>query len=261
MNLLNTMNNFQFTIGSLIDFTIILFVCIWIISKSSFQLFKGIVFLLLITFITYLLGSNILFLLISKFGIIAMIILLKSEIRQELENLGNVTNIFHKLTSLFSNKNGSEIQTQKTIQALIDATFNLSFKRIGALIVISDQNSNKALNSCISGGVPLHSEVSRELLENLFFPNSPLHDGAVILDNNEILVAGSVLPLAENSSLPEDAGTRHRAAIGASETSGCSVLVVSEECGRISFVRNGSLSIIANKKQLETLLKKEFSHK
>ncbi len=244
-------------IGKVIDILMLLVTVFWLFKISTWNFFKGTILVILISGIAFLLHSTILPSLIYHYGIFTLIVIFHSDIRQGIEKLGHSTNILSKLFR----KNSSAQQTNETISAIVEAADDLSSKKIGALIVIDQEDIDTIKENSISNGVPIHADVSRQLLENLFFPNSPLHDGAVVIKDNEIKTAGSVLPLADNETLPKDAGTRHRAALGVSEIADNSIaIVVSEETGNISIVINGEFHATdISKSELENFLNYKLS--
>ncbi len=164
-------------------------------------------------------------------GILTVLIIFQPELRRVLEQLGR-GNLFSRASSVekadFSNQ----------IDELIKAVQYMSKRKIGALIVFERQTG---ITELIESGVQMESKITSELLTNLFTPNSPLHDGAVIIRGNLIMAAGCYLPLSENPFISKELGTRHRAAIGVSEVSDALAIVVSEETGQISLTMNGMI--------------------
>lgn len=164
----------------------------------------------------------------------ALIVLFQDELKKILERLGtsNFKNIF---TDRFKEGNA---EAEQAIVALADAVCTMSSERIGALIVIEREIR---LGEVISTGVQIGSDISKELVEQIFVPNTPLHDGAVIVRGDKIMAASCLLPLTANVNLSKELGTRHRAAIGITEISDCVVVVVSEETGKISVTMEGKI--------------------
>jgi diadenylate cyclase len=165
--------------------------------------------------------------------VIAVIVLFQPELRKVLDQLGRVPHLGSPLTSY-----NRQLFGQAVAEA-IRAAERLSARKIGALIAFERE---VGLEDYVETGVRLNSRLSAELLQTIFFPNSPLHDGAVIVRGNEIVAAGCLLPLPEEGSVRERLGTRHRAAIGLSLLSDALILVVSEETGGISVVENGAVT-------------------
>lgn len=179
------------------------------------------------------------------FGVLALIIIFQPELRRALEQIGR--------GRLFTRASADEDEEyRKYLEEVIKACNYLSKRRIGALIVFERETG---LNEFIESGTPLHSNISSELMINVFTPNAPLHDGAVIIRKNVIMAAGCYLPLSENPFISRELGTRHRAAIGMSEVSDALAIVVSEETGKISLAMNGQ--IVRDIKE-ESLISKLF---
>lgn len=181
---------------------------------------------------------------IISWGVIALIILFQPELRRVLENLGR--NLF---TSRSSNRNPSE----ELIEDLETSLFYMSKRKIGALIAIEAEDP---LEEFIASGIDLESEISSQLLINIFIPNTPLHDGAVVIRNFKIAAASCYLPLSESKTIPKELGTRHRAAIGLGEATDALILIVSEETGAISLVKHDFLHRDLDRQALRDLLMK-----
>ena len=167
------------------------------------------------------------------FIIIAVIVMFQPELRRAFDQLGRIGNIGRPL-SRFSPR-----QYNQAISEAIRATERLSMKRTGALIAFE---RDVGLEDYAATGVRINGEISAEMLQSIFYPNSPLHDGAVIVRGNRIIAAGCLLPLPEEGTVKERIGTRHRAALGLSLASDALVLVVSEETGNISVIEEGQIS-------------------
>jgi diadenylate cyclase len=166
---------------------------------------------------------------IFTFGVLALVIIFQPELRRALEQLGR--------GKLFSRSIAEEDQAlHKRIGELLRTVHYLAQRRIGALIVFERETG---LNDYIESGIPIGGQISSELLINIFIPNTPLHDGAVILRQNQIMAAGCYLPLSENPFISKELGTRHRAAIGMSEISDAISVTISEETGQVSLAING----------------------
>ncbi len=198
------------------------------------QIVKAIIILVLSAWISGVCQLNTINFLLRntmQVGILALIILFQPELRRILERIGRTN-----FESLFREE---EIDSVKTASEITKAACALSRARLGALIVIE---GNSSLSDIFGTGTELNAKVSSDLLITIFFNKTPLHDGAVIIQDNRIHYAACVLPLTKNESLSHELGTRHRAAIGLSEISDASVLVVSEETGKISIAKNGVLT-------------------
>ena len=181
---------------------------------------------------------------VSTYGVIAAVVIFAPEIRTGLERLGRATDLF-SATPMSSE--------EKLIQASVKAVEYMSPRKIGALVAIQ---GSRTLQEYISTGIPLDADVSGELLINIFIPNTPLHDGAVIIRDNKIAVSCAYLPLTENSRISKEFGTRHRAAIGLSEVSDAFTFIVSEETGGISITHNGVFKHDLSLQEFEEELRK-----
>ena len=181
---------------------------------------------------------------VITYGVIAAVVIFAPEIRTGLERLGRATDLF-SATPMSSE--------EKLIQASVKAVEYMSQRKIGALVAIQ---GSRTLQEYISTGIPLDADVSGELLINIFIPNTPLHDGAVIIRDNKIAVSCAYLPLTENSRISKEFGTRHRAAIGLSEVSDAFTFIVSEETGGISITHNGVFKHDLSLQEFEEELRK-----
>lgn len=179
--------------------------------------------------VSYILGK------VFQGAMIAIIVIFQPELRSLLEHMGRLK-LGHFLGLAFDTS--EEAETASVIEHIAAAAEDLSATKTGALIVIE---RGTRLGEYMHSGTSLDANVTEELLKNIFVPNTPLHDGAVIIRKNKIITAGCVLPLTANTNLSSELGTRHRAALGLSETSDAAVVVVSEETGKISVAVNGSL--------------------
>jgi len=226
---------------------VVYYIYVLIKKTRAVQIFKGFLIILALLAVSELLDLVILNFILENFltyGMILMIIVFQPELRSALEKLGrkNFANIFD-----FDDK----IRDKQVISEIVKAVEIMSLKKIGAIIVI--EQSTK-INDIIREGVDLSAKVSSELIQTIFNPRTPLHDGAVIIENNQIKAAKCVLPLASENMVPRNVGTRHRAAIGMSEVSDALVIVVSEETGTISFVEDGKMKRDLNGDKLSSML-------
>ena len=223
-----------------IDLAIVVFLLYYFFKavkgSRAWQLIKGIALLLVATWISGFLNLkivNAILTAIMNIGLIAIIVIFQPELRRALEQLG--TNKFTKFLGLDSDL---AVKTKEDIYKVVIATEELAKTKTGALIVLErDINIQDIVNT----GVPMNAEVSPQLLVNIFVPKTPLHDGAVVISNNKIAAAACVLPLADDKDIAQELGTRHRAAIGISKESDSIVVVVSEETGKISVAKDGTL--------------------
>ena len=198
-------------------------------------LLKGLFLLLVIVIFSNILGLtslNWLLLTVLQNGALVLVILFQPELRKMLERLGR-SRVFTK-----NNRRNPEDDKGTIISEIVQTVVDLSRRRVGALIVFERQTG---LQDVIETGTLLNAEISAPLLENIFEPNTPLHDGAVVIRDDQVMAAACILPLAEASGVSRELGTRHRAAIGISENTDAAVIVVSEETGIVSFATDGTL--------------------
>lgn len=213
------------TIWSVVDILVVAFIFykgyMLIKETRAEQLLKGILLILILIPVSYILKLDILYFILSKtitIGVIAVIIIFQPEIRRGLEHIGRSTfDDFHII------QNDEEIE--KVITNICEAVDNMAKTKTGALIAIEQ---GTGLGDIVSTGIKMDSLVSRELIENIFVKNTPLHDGATIIKNDRILASACVLPLTNNNNISKQLGTRHRAAIGLSEASDALIIIVSE---------------------------------
>lgn len=217
------------------------------------QLLKGIVFLIFITILSGVLGLKILNYLLTSvmtYGVIILIVIFQPELRRGLEQLGT-----NGLSRFLGFDKEIMAKSKENIYKIVIAAKELSQMHVGGLIVI--QRDIK-IEDIISTGVQINAEVSPQILVNLFAPNTPLHDGAVIISDNKIAAAACMLPLANDKDIAKELGTRHRAAIGMSKESDALVVVISEETGRISIAKDGHLFADLDEDTLKKILLKNL---
>ena len=218
-------------------------------------LLKGLFLLLIIALMSNLFGFislNWLLRAILQNGAVVLVVLFQPEFRKALERMGR--------TRLFQ-KNGRKSMNEECdliISEIIQSIMDLSKRRVGALIVFEQQTG---LQDVIETGTRLNAEISAPLLENIFEPKTPLHDGAVVIRDSEIMAAACILPLTEASGVSRELGTRHRAAVGITENTDAIVLVVSEETGIVSMAKDGQLTRPLTVKTLEEVLNGIFTTK
>lgn len=227
----------EFGIQDLIEVLIIAAVLFylyrWIRGTFAIQAAVGLVFIIIINAVVSAMGlTTINFILrrILDVGVLAVFIIFQPEIRKLLYSLGQNTNL-----DRFFVQTGSE----SIIEEVIDAARNMAHSKTGALIVFARSSS---LQDLVDEGVKLDAKVNSELLQTIFNRHTPLHDGAVVIRNDRIVAASCYLPISQNPNISSVFGTRHRAAVGVTEINNVFVLVISEETGRISIARNGSLT-------------------
>ena len=181
-------------------------------------------------------------------GFLSIIILFQPEIRRALEQLGR-GGIFTR------SRKSEEEEIDRTIEAIIDSCTYMAKRRIGALITIELETGT---GEYAETGIPIDGELTNQLLTNIFTPNTPLHDGAVIIKKNKIVAAACYLPLSESTAISKELGTRHRAAIGISEVTDALTLIVSEETGAMSVTKNGEIKRDVDEKKLAEILKENL---
>ncbi len=233
---------------SLIDIIIVAFfiykIFMLIKDTRAEQLLKGLIILLFATGISKYLGLSMINWILERAQtilLVALPIVFQPELRRMLEKIGRGG--FVSFVSFWEDKSAEE-----TVDNIVSASMELSSKKTGALIVIERKIG---LADIIETGTVLEAKVTKELLKNIFFPNTLLHDGAVIIRKSRIQAAGCFLPLTISSKVSKDLGTRHRAAIGLSENSDALVIAVSEETGTISIAEDGVLKRNYNEAELK----------
>ena len=250
---LNTIKNIN--VFDLLDISIVayaLYKAYMLIKETrAEQLLRWILFILVLIPISYLLNLTMVYTILKNtltIGVLTIVILFQPEIRKALEHLGR---------SAFSdihNKYYNSYVKNDFIVEICKGIANMSSKNVGALIVIE---RNTKLADIVESGTKLNSKISSEVIETIFFPNSPLHDGAIIIREGLIEAAGCFLPLSYQN-IDKSLGTRHRAALGISEISDAAVIVVSEESGIISLVVNGKMTRNYDFEKLNSLLSRMF---
>lgn len=218
----------------------------------AIQVLKGLGIIIIVAYLCELLRlPTVTWLLnyVIQAGALMLVIIFQPEIRRALERIGR-----GKILGIsLSPQNGPGEDAIKVIEEIHKAILNLSIHKTGALIVFEQKTG---LKEVIESGIALNAQISSEVIENIFFKNAPLHDGAMIIKDDIIVAAGCFLPLSDNKQITSELGTRHRAALGISEISDCIVLVVSEETGVISMAREGVLERYLDSKALRVALEK-----
>ena len=243
-------------IALVLDITIVLFLIYkafgLLKGTRAWQLLKGIVILIVITYfsgyfrltiLNYILTS------VMSYGVIMLIIVFQPELRRALEQLGTT----NKLSRFLGIDKDLNAKKKENIYKIAIAAVELAKQKKGALIVIE---RDIKIQDIISTGIIMNSEISPQLLVNIFEPNTPLHDGAVVISDNKIAAASCMLPLADDKDIARELGTRHRAAIGISKESDALVVVISEETGRMSIAKDGTLIADVREDVLKKILLK-----
>lgn len=255
--LTNLSENPIFLISTILDIIIVLFVLYkafgMLKETRAWQLLKGIAFLIIITLVSGILNFKILNFILSSimsYGVIMLIIVFQPELRRGLEQLGT-----SKFRKFFGIDKDLKTKTKESIYKIAIAAVELSKAKKGALIVIERDIKIKDI---IATGICMNSEISPQLLVNIFEPKTPLHDGAVVISENTIAAAACMLPLSDDKDIARELGTRHRAAIGISKESDALAVVVSEETGRISIAKDGTLIADVREDVLKKILLKNL---
>lgn len=225
-------NNLSIALDVLIIWYLVYRLIMMIKGTKAVQLAKGIVFIFIVRIIAGILQLHALTYLVDQivsWAVVGIIVIFQPEIRRGLERLG-------RTPMLSGREDNAHDRSVRLVKELDKAIQYMSKRRIGALITIQQETG---LNDYIETGIKLDAEVTGELLINIFIPNTPLHDGAVIINNDRIAVAAAYLPLSDSSMIPKRLGTRHRAAVGISEVTDAITIVVSEETGGVTITRNG----------------------
>lgn len=243
-------------IGDIIDILIVAFLAykaIKLVKETrAGQLVKGVAVLLVLlplsqwlrlNTINYILKNTI------QVGLVALLVIFQPELRRALEKMGRS----HFMRGVF---NSDDSYIDGIVQEIAEAADFMSKEKIGALMVFERDTK---LGDILNSGTELSAKVSSSLIINIFIPNTPLHDGAMIIGDGTIKSAACILPLTENAELSRELGTRHRAALGVTENSDCVVVVVSEETGKISFVENGDMTRNLSVTSLKSMLTKALT--
>lgn len=249
----------SFRFNDLIDIILVSYIIYKIVlivrETRATQLFKGLILLLVVAFLAKILNLKTLYFIIGRlflWGPLIVVVLFQSEFRRILEHAGRAKMGGRLQNFLFSDKNSNKLEIENIIYKISKACEDMSQKKIGSLIIFERKTK---LADIIATGVLLDANVSEELVKNLFFKNSPLHDGAIIIRDAKIVAASCFLPKpSKEEYISRVLGARHRAAIGISEISDALVIVVSEENGFISVAENGKIKRNLNRTQLVSYL-------
>lgn len=229
-------------------------------ESRSLNVFIGIiVFVVVWLFVSQVIEMRLLGSIMDKLvsvGVIGLIVLFQEEIRKFLYSLGTHQRM-RSIFKLFANKSGEDIEEDKeTIMPIVLACMDMSKNKVGALIVIERAIP---LADIVNTGDLIDARINQRLIENIFFKNSPLHDGAMIISKKRIKSAGCILPVSHSLDIPKDLGLRHRAAMGISQDSDAIAVIVSEETGRISVAIKGEFRLRLSAEELESVLAREMA--
>ena len=255
---------FEFGIKDIIDSVFVALMLFYINSlmkeSRSLIVFMGIlIFVMLWLVVSQVLEMKLLGSIMDKLvsvGVIALIILFQEDIRKFLYNLGAHQRV-QTLRRLFANNDKRDYeQLKQTIMPIVMSCLNMSKKKIGALIVIQRATP---LDDIVATGERLDASINQRLIENIFFKNSPLHDGAMVIAHERIRAAGCILPVSHDLHIPKELGLRHRAALGITHESDCIAIVVSEETGGISIAIRNEFQLRLTAEKLESILTQELA--
>lgn len=228
-------------------------------ESRSINVFTGIiVFIVLWLLVSQVLEMKLLGSILDKlvsYGVIALIILFQDEIRKFLNNLG-AHQRFNKLLRFFTSNHQKKEVDKQAIMPIVMACMNMARGKVGALIVMERYSP---LHDIINSGEKIDAAINQRLIENIFFKNSPLHDGAMVISKKRIVSAGCILPVSHDTDIPKALGLRHRAALGISQESDALAIVVSEETGGISAAINGEFKLRLSAEELESIITKEMA--
>ena len=239
----------------IIIITIVIYeVLLWIMNTRAWTLLKGLAVILAFTLFAAVFQLRTILWILERTATIAataLLVIFQPELRKALEQLGS-QKIITNILSFDDGKENNEF-SERTVNEIVRATFEMAKVKTGALMVIEQNDSLKEIERT---GIQINGLISSQLLINIFEHNTPLHDGAVVLRGNRVTAATCYLPLSDNMSISKDLGTRHRAAVGISETSDSLTIVVSEETGRVSVAQGGKLMRINDGEALRSVLSK-----
>lgn len=252
----------KISVNDVIDVLIIAYILykmlMFIRDTRAEQLFKGVIILLVLTQVSGFFKLHTLYWVLVKIlevGFILPFIIFQPELRAALEHLGRNMGKM----KFGNNSSTKEVEIyDKIITSILDSVYDMASRKIGALLVLE---GNTKLNEIVETGTKIEGDISMQLLCNIFIPNTPLHDGAVVLRDMKIKSAACFLPLTQRKDLNKSLGTRHRAGIGVSEVSDCLTLIVSEETGGVSIARSGKIYRDITRERLNNILKNFYRHK
>lgn len=254
---------FEFGIKDVIDIFLVALMLYYIYrlmkESRSLNVFYGIiVFVLIWLFVSQVLEMKLLGSILSQLasvGVIGLIVLFKEEIRKFLYQLGAHQRVKSIMRFFSQHKDNGRDEDKEIIMPIVWACMDMAKQKVGALIVIERATP---LDDIVQTGEQIDARVNKLLIENIFFKNSPLHDGAMIVSKKRIKAAGCILPVSHNMDIPKELGLRHRAAMGISQDSDAIAVVVSEETGRISVAIKGQFHLRLSAEELESILAREM---
>ena len=228
-------------------------------ASSAANIFSGIMVLILVwILVSQIFEMRLLGGILDKIvnmGALALIILFQEEIRHFFSSIGTRSHMGF-IMRILGRKRGTDNAQREEIMPIVMACLSMSKQKVGALIVIERQ---VALREVIETGDTINADMNQRLIENIFFKNSPLHDGAMVISHKRIKAAGCILPVAHDNDIPKSLGLRHRAALGISQKSDCLAIIISEETGGISVARNGEFHLRLTAEELESRLTQDWN--
>ena len=255
----------EFGIKDIIDIILVALMLYYIYrlmrESRSVNAFKGVIFFVIVwLFVSQVLEMRLLGTIFDKLvsvGILAVIIIFQEDIRKFLFNIGGHQRmkVLRRLFTSSKQKDKDSKEVKQIIMPLVMASINMSRQKVGALIVLE---RNATLDDIVATGDTIDANINQRLIENIFFKNSPLHDGAMIIADKRIKAAGCILPVSHDLSIPKELGLRHRAAKGVSEETDAVAIVVSEETGGISVAIKGRFRLHLSAEELESILTAEL---
>lgn len=255
------MDFLEFNILDIVDILLVAFLLFQLYKlvrgTVAIKIFVGISTIYLIWKLVEVLQMELLSEILGQFigvGVLAVIIVFQQELRKFLLMIGN-TKFFSKEGIMKFKWITEENTVEVNVNAIVDACNQMASSMTGAIIIITKENS---LSSYIDTGELIQAKTSTSLLQNIFFKNSPMHDGAVIITGEKVMAARCILPVIENDAFPSHLGMRHRAAAGITENTDCLAIIVSEERGKISIAKKGELEIDLSSEQLKEKLQEEL---
>ena len=254
---------FEFGIKDIIDILLVALMLYYIYrlmkESRSLTVFIGIMmFVVIWLFVSQILEMRLLGSIMNKLvsvGVIGLIILFQEDIRKFLYNLGAHQRVKFIMKFFATERSDSKEKDKETIMQIVLACLSMSKRKVGALIVLERQ---APLDDIVSTGDVIDANINQRLIENIFFKNSPLHDGAMVISGKRIKAAGCILPVSHNTDIPKDLGLRHRAAMGISQECDAIAVVVSEETGGISVAIKGNFQLRLSAEKLESILTEQL---
>lgn len=254
---------FDFGIKDIIDIVLVALILYYLYrlmkESRSLNVFIGImVFVLVWLFVSQVLEMRLLGSILDKLvsvGVIGLIVLFQEEIRKFLYSLGAHHRV-RAMARMFSSGKKDDKEDKETIMPIVMACMDMARNKVGALIVV--ERAIK-LDDIVDTGDIINANINQRLIENIFFKNSPLHDGAMVIADKRIKAAGCILPVSHSHNIPKELGLRHRAALGISQDSDAIAIVCSEETGRISVAIKGDFRLRLSAEELEGLLAREMN--